>query len=60
MSKNNRIHAINSIAERLPEARRGHTTIVFTRSPAFTAVADEILSLPAGSAVPSVPKQEQP
>jgi len=49
-----------TIAERLPEARRGHTTIVFTRSPAFTAVADEILSLPARSAMPSVPKQEQP
>ena len=49
-----------TIAERLPEARRGHTTIVFTRSPAFTAVADEILSLPAESAMPSVPKQEQP
>ncbi|MEE2032591.1 ABC transporter ATP-binding protein [Rhodococcus chondri] len=32
-----------AIAERLPEVRRGSTTVIFTRSPAFTAIADDVL-----------------
>jgi ABC-type multidrug transport system fused ATPase/permease subunit len=34
-----------TIAERLPELRRGQTTVVFTRSPAFTAAADDVVVL---------------
>lgn len=32
-----------TIAERLPQVRRGATTVIFTRSPALTAAADEVL-----------------
>ncbi|TCN52646.1 ABC-type multidrug transport system fused ATPase/permease subunit [Rhodococcus sp. SMB37] len=38
-----------TIAERLPELRRGRTTVVFTRSPAFTAAADDVLELTSRS-----------
>lgn len=48
-----------TIAERLPEVRRGHTTIVFTRSPALTAAADDVLVVPAASDRSFVPSREQ-
>ncbi|WP_226436468.1 ABC transporter transmembrane domain-containing protein [Rhodococcus yananensis] len=35
------------IADRLPELRRGRTTIVFTRSPALTAAADDVIVVPS-------------
>lgn len=42
-----------TIAERLPEVRRGHTTIVFTRSPALTAAADRVVTVADRSYVPT-------